>query len=67
MAQPKMGLDAKSEKLLKQVNKLLDDLLTADSGTALSVAHPRLKAAIDELANHRYALLGNVEPHGTKR
>lgn len=59
-------LDAKGEKLLKQINQWLEELLTSDTGTSLSVAQPRLKAAIDELAKHRYAQLGTLEPHGTK-
>ncbi len=59
-------LDAKSEKLLKQVNQLLDELLAASNGTALSVAHPRLRDAIDALATHRYSQIGVTEPTGTK-
>lgn len=55
-------LDAKGERLLKEVRQRLDEMLAARTGTALSVAHPRLKAAIDELAKHRYAQIGVTEP-----
>ncbi len=55
-------LDAQSQKLLKQVNQLLDELLAAANGTTLSVAHPRLRDAIDALAKHRYAQIGVSEP-----
>ncbi len=60
-------LDAKGDKLLKRVQQLLDELLAANTGTALSVAHPRLVAAVDELANHRYSQLGAMEPQGSKK
>jgi hypothetical protein len=60
-------LDAKGKKLLKKVQELLDAMLAANTGTALSVAHPALVQAIDELARHRYAQIGVMEPHGDKR
>ena len=59
-------LDTRGQKLLKRVQQLLDELLAANSGTALSVAHPRLVEAVDELARHRYAQIGNMEPQPTK-
>ena len=62
MTKPSIPLDPKSEKLLKQVNQLLDELLTANSGTALSVVQPRLHEAIDMLAKYRYTQVGVTEP-----
>ncbi len=60
-------LDAQSEKLLKQIHQLLDELLAANTDTALSVVRPRLRAAVDRLAQYRYAQIGVMEPRGTKR
>ena len=60
-------LDDKGKKLMIKVQRLLDALLGADSGTALSVAQPALVQAIDELARHRYSQIGVMEPHGDKR
>jgi len=64
---PNPTLDDKGKKLLIKVQELLDALLAASSGTALSVAQPALVQAIDELARHRYAQIGVMEPHGDKR
>ena len=60
-------LDNKGKRLLKKAQELLDAMLAASSGTALSVAQPALIHAIDELARHRYAQIGVMEPHGDKR
>ena len=60
-------LDDKGKKLLKKVQELLDAMVAANTGTALSVAQPALVHAIDELARHRYAQIGVMEPHGDKR
>ena len=60
-------LDAKAVTLLKQVQKSLDELLAANTGTALGVAHPRLVAAVDELAKYRYRQIGAMEPQPAKR
>lgn len=60
-------LDDKGKKLLKKAQDLLDTMLAASSGTALSVAQPALVQAIDQLARHRYAQIGVMEPHGEKR
>ena len=67
MATPNPPLDDKGKKLLKKVQDLLDNMLAASSGTALSVAHPAVVQAIDELAKHRFAQIGVMEPHGEKR
>ena len=62
MADRRIALDSKGEKLLKQVQRALDDMLDASTGTALSVAHPRLLDAVDQLAKHRYSQIGVSEP-----
>jgi hypothetical protein len=67
MSTPNPPLDDKGRKLLKKVQELLDAMLASSSGTALSVAQPSLVQAIDELARHRYAQIGVMEPHGDKR
>ncbi len=60
-------LDAKAEALLKRVETLLDEMLAANTGTTLGVAHPRLLAAVDELARYRYRQIGAMEPQPAKR
>ena len=60
-------LDAKGEKLLKEIQAQFDALLIASTGTALSVAQPRLVAAVEALANHRYAQIGAMEPLAARR
>ncbi len=60
-------LDAQAEKLLKQVNQALETMLAATSGTALSVAHPRLKEAVDALAKYRYRQIGAQDAQPAKR
>ncbi len=67
MAKANPPLDAKGEKLLQAVQQRLDEMLAANTGTALSVAHPRLRDAVDQLAKHRYSQIGVLEPQGTKR
>ncbi len=62
MADARIPLDSKGEKLLKQVQKALDTMLAANTGTALSVAHPRVLDAINELSKHRYSQIGASEP-----
>lgn len=60
-------LDAQAEKLLKQVNQALEGMLAATSGTELSVAHPRLKSAVDALAKYRYRQIGAIDALPEKR
>ena len=60
-------LDDKGKKLLKKAQDLLDAMLAANSGTALAVAQPAVEQAIRELAKHRYAQIGVMDPHGDKR
>jgi hypothetical protein len=67
MAKANPPLDGKGEKLMKEVQTLLDAMLSANTGTSLSVAHPRVLAAIDALAKYRYAQIGAMEPQATKR
>ena len=62
MAEPRIPLDSKGEKLFQQVAKALDDLIAATTGTALSVAQPRVIQAVDQLAKHRYSQIGVSEP-----
>jgi hypothetical protein len=62
MAKANPSLDGKAEKLLKRTQELLDTMLAADTGTKLADAHTHLIAAIDELARHRYAQIGSIEP-----
>ncbi|MBI5879618.1 MAG: hypothetical protein HZB53_18360 [Chloroflexi bacterium] len=54
-------LDPQAEKLLKQFNQALEEMLAASSGTALGVAYPRLKAAADALARYRYRQIGAID------
>jgi len=61
MTQANPPLDAQAEKLLKQVQKALDEMLAASSGSALGVAHPRLKDAVDALARYRYRQIGAID------
>ncbi len=62
MANRRIALDSKAEKLLKQVQQALDEMLDASTGTALSVAHPRVVEAVNQLAKHRYSQIGVSEP-----
>jgi hypothetical protein len=66
MASINPPLDAKGQKLLKRAQQLLDEMLAANTGTALSVAHPRLVETVNELAMHRYAQIGIMEPQAAK-